>query len=97
MKDRGPALPFVHIGPSLRHVIVIIECDDETRVVPVVRCLHTRNSLERKGQPLAQIDRGAAHQLGLVAGAAVVRRDQMITVHGHHRDHRWLVGWLRFH
>src|SRR5207247_720322 len=56
-----------------------------------------RDSLERKRQTFSQIARSAVHHLWLVSGAAIVRRDEVITVYGDHRDHGWLIAWFRFY
>src|SRR5207249_12152253 len=53
-------------------------------------------SFQRKAQPVSQIAWDPCDHLGLVPGAAVVSRHEMVAVHGEHRDHSWLISRLRF-
>src|SRR5437867_3409724 len=91
MKDVFSGFAFALIGPFLREVVLVFEDDHQPGIVPVVRSSHPGHALQSERElPCWAFCDGLRFHVWLIPGAAIVRGNEVISVHREHRNHHGL-------
>src|SRR5262245_11130900 len=97
MEDSCSRLALVQIGPFLREMVLILQQDLHSCVVPVLGSLHSRHADQGKCQDLVlRIRDCSCGHLRLIPGGTVMRCQQVVSIHRKHGHHNWTFGWAEF-
>src|ERR1041385_5369022 len=91
MKDVLSGFAFDLIGPFLREMVLVFEDHHQPGIVPIARSCHSGHALQSEGElPRWAFRDGPGFQVWLIPGAAIVRSNEVISVHREHRNHHRL-------